>query len=128
VDEEGLIAHGELTKAGFRRTVWIVGRPLDETCSLAIAFTMHCVKSAGVTITLREPSGRTIGSQRLSGAGFGNPTRERFVQPISAAVPFVRIALTFHGPEDVRVRLSDLRCDVSREGEVIWRASRILES
>jgi hypothetical protein len=128
VDDEGLIAHGELTKASFRRSIWIIGRPLDEACTVAVAFTLLCIKAAGVTVTLREPSGRTIGSQRLAGAGFGNPTRERFVQPITATVPFVRIALTFHGPEEMRVRLSDVRCDISRDGEVIWRANRMLET
>ena len=128
VDDQGLIAQGELAKAAFRRSIWIVGRPLDEACTVIVSFTMHCVKAAGVTVTLREPSGRAIGSQRLSGGGFGNPTRESFSHQITTTVPFVRIALTFHGPNDMRVRLSDVTCDISREGELVWRASRILET
>jgi hypothetical protein len=128
VSAEGLIAQGELMKAAFRRSIWIVGRPLDEACAVAVSFTMHCVKAAGVTVTLREPSGRAIGSQRLSGGGFGNPTRESFSHQITTTVPFVRIALTFHGPKDMRVKLSDVTCDISREGELVWRASRILET
>jgi hypothetical protein len=127
-DDDGLIADGELGKAAFRRSIWIVGRPLDEACTVAFTFTMHCVQAAGVTVTFREPSGRAIGSQRLSGGGFGNPTQERFAHPITTTVPFVRIALTFHGPKDSRVRLSDVRCDISREGELVWRAGRILET
>jgi hypothetical protein len=127
-EDGGLLAHGDLSKSGFRRSVWIVGRPLDEACTVAIEFTMHCVKPAGVTGTVREPSGRAIGSQRLSGAGFGNPTRERFAHAITSTVPFVRIALTFHGPENIRIRLSDVTCEISRDGEIIWRASRILDA
>ncbi len=126
--EDGLVAHGELMKAAFRRSIWIVGRPFDEACTVTVSFTMHCVKAAGVTVTLREPSGRAIGSQRLTGGGFGNPTRESFSHKITTTVPFVRIALTFHGPTDMRVRLSDVTCDISREGELVWRASRILET
>jgi hypothetical protein len=128
VDDDILVAHGELSKASFRRSIWIVGRPLDEACAVAVSFTMHCVEAAGVTVTLREPSGRTIGSQRLSGGGFGQPTHELFVHPLIAPVPFVRIALTFHGPKDMRVRLSDMTCKISRGGELLWRASRILET
>ncbi len=127
VDDDGLTADGELNKAAFRRSIWIVGRPLDESCAVTVGFTMQCVKGAGVTVTVREPSGRSIGSQRLSGGGFGVSTRERFTQPITTTVPFVRIALTFHGPKDLRVRLSDVTCEISRDNELIWRASRILE-
>jgi hypothetical protein len=128
VDDEDLTAHGELNKAAFRRSIWIVGQPLDEACTVAVTFTMHCVSEAGVTIALREPSGRTIGSERLSGGGFGAPTHERFTHAMTTTVPYVRIALTFHGPRDARVHLSDLKCEISREGELVWRAGRILET
>jgi len=127
VEDNVLIADDELAKARFRRSIWMAGRPLDEACTVTVAFTLHCVKSAGVTVTLREPSGRTIGTQRFSGAGIGRATLESFVQPITGMLPFVRIALTFHGPKETRVRVADASCEISRDGEVVWRAIRILE-
>jgi hypothetical protein len=125
-DAEVLRAEGDLAKAVFRRSLWISGQPLEETDTLTVLFTLHCIKAASVTVALREPSGRLLGSTTLSGAGYGNARRGKFVQAITRPLPYVRLVFHFHGPAESDVKVTDVRCDVHRGDALFWRTNRVL--
>jgi hypothetical protein len=127
LEDNGLVAEGDLDRAGFRRSLWIVGEPLEPGHSLVVTLKLQGPKSAGVTLTVREPSSRVIGAGKVSGPGFGKSSLEQIVQPITTAAPFVRLVLGFHGQEGARVRVSDLKCEIRRGDQVFWRAYRVLE-
>lgn len=122
-----LVAQGDLNKAGFRRSLWIVGEPLEERHTLTISFAMQCAKNAGLALTIREPGGRIIGAEKLSGVGFGKTSTHRIIQTIPAPVPYVRLAFTFHGLDNARVSLSDLKIEISQGNQLFWRAHRIFD-
>jgi hypothetical protein len=127
IDDNGLRVHGELNKSVFRRSLWIIGQALEETDTVVTHLMLHCIKSANVAVALREPGGRLIGSQKVSGAGFGKAQPASIAHPLPRAMPYVRLVLHFHGPADVRIWLSDLRCEIQRNGELLWRTNRVLD-
>jgi hypothetical protein len=126
IDEHVVHADGDLGKAVFRRSLWINGQPLEEGDTIKMLFQLQCVKSAGVTVTLREPGGRIIGSKKVSGAGFGQTLKAKFEETIPRSMPYVRMVFHFHGQKGLKVALSELSCDIGRGGALFWRVRRII--
>lgn len=126
LDDNGLHVEDDLESAAFNRSLWIADRPLDDPCEVTISYAVDCPQDAGLIIQLREPGGRLVGSKKKFGGGVGEPKSGKYVLAITAAVPYARLTLRFHGPEGARIDLSELRCVVRRDGDVLAQTDRVL--
>ncbi|MEO7027466.1 MAG: hypothetical protein ABI056_07930 [Caulobacteraceae bacterium] len=112
--------------AMFSRSIWLAGEPLNPGTEIAVHYTLDCPEEAGVMVTLREPNGRVIASKRRLGAGVGEGRAGRCVVSLDSPLPYVKLTFAFHGPEEARIELGDVRCKLSGEGERLALGNRIL--
>ena len=121
-----LHADHDLESVTFRRSMWITGQLLDETCEVAVSFLLDCPEDASLTVAWRDPSGRLEGSTKIFGAGIGAPKLGGYVQAITTPAPYLRLVLRFDGPEGAQISVSELKCEVKCAGRVLGRLDRML--
>ncbi|MGI9169610.1 MAG: hypothetical protein ACR2FH_05440, partial [Caulobacteraceae bacterium] len=126
LDDQGLHVEGDLEAAAFNRSVWLTDQPFEESCEVSVSYAIDCPAEAGLILQLREPGGRLMGSKKKFGGGVGEAKKGKFVQPIPTALPYVRLTVGFHGPEGARIDLSELKCGVHRDGEMLAQTNRVL--
>ncbi|MEP6967044.1 MAG: hypothetical protein ABI906_03090 [Pseudomonadota bacterium] len=126
LENKALRVEGDLESAAFKRSLWIPGRPLDESFEVTIIYEVDCPKDAGLVLRLCEPGGREMGARTRFGAGTGETQKGKFVQAVTTTAPYVLLALGFHGPDGARIDLSHLRCAVRCNGELLAQTNRVL--